>query len=93
MIAEVVRNGRRVGITAVSHKVISKLLQENLRGCPEHKMPLRAVQKANESDGCTDPMVTQLNENEDSGCSDLGSGTSGGGNILALGTRRNGQFG
>jgi predicted RecB family nuclease len=65
MIAELVRSGYRVGITAVSHKVISKLLQEACKAAREAKMPSRAVQKANEDDGCPDPMVTQLDDNED----------------------------
>jgi uncharacterized protein len=65
MIAEVVRNGRRVGITAVSHKVISKLLHEACKAAREAKIPLRVVQKANANDGCLDAIVTQLDDNKD----------------------------
>ena len=82
MIAEVVRNQRRVGITAVSHKVISKLLQETCDAARNAKMTLRAVQKPNENDGCADPMVTQLEDNHDvldsltSGTAQVAAGTS-----------------
>jgi predicted RecB family nuclease len=65
MIVEAVRAGYQVGITAVSHKVISKLLQEACKAAGEAKIPLRAVQKANDDDGCPDPMVTQLDDNKD----------------------------
>jgi predicted RecB family nuclease len=82
MIVELVRNGRRVGITAVSHKVVSKLLQETCKAARKENVPFRAVQKANEVDGCTDPMVIQTEENNEvldaltSGAAQLGAGTS-----------------
>lgn len=83
MITEVIRNRRRVGITAVSHKVISKLLQETCKAAREEKMALRAVQKANDDgDGCPDPIVTQLGDNQEvldaltSGSAQLAAGTS-----------------
>jgi uncharacterized protein len=59
MIVELVKRGRRVGITATSHKVISHLLGEVCKVAREAGVPLRAVQKANGADGCVDPMVTQ----------------------------------
>lgn len=65
MIIELVRSGLRVGITAVSHKVISNLLQEICDAARKGNIRLHAVQKANDSDGCPDPLVTQLNENEE----------------------------
>ncbi len=65
MITELVRSGHRVGVTAVSHKVISKLLQGVCEAARNAKLPLQAVQKANDDDGCVDPMVTQLSENKD----------------------------
>ena len=63
MIVELVKGGRRVGITATSHKVISHLLGEVCKVAREAGVPLRAVQKANETDGCQDPMVTQVDPN------------------------------
>jgi predicted RecB family nuclease len=63
MIVELVKAGRRVGITAISHKVISHLLGEACRVARGAGVPLRAVQKANESDGCPDELVKQLDDN------------------------------
>jgi uncharacterized protein len=65
MIAEVVRNGYRAGITAVSHKVISKLLQDTCEYCRAESLQLRAVQKGNDDDCCADNMVTQADDNDD----------------------------
>jgi uncharacterized protein len=65
MIAEVVRNGYRVGITAVSHKVISKLLQDTCKYCRGEGLWMRAVQKSNDDDYCAEDMVTQADDNDD----------------------------
>jgi len=63
MIVELVRAGRRVGITAISHKVISHLLGEACKVARQAGVPLKAVQKANETDGCPDELVEQLDDN------------------------------
>ncbi len=63
MIVELVRTGRRVGITAISHKVISHLLGEACKVARQAGVPLKAVQKANETDGCPDELVEQLDDN------------------------------
>jgi uncharacterized protein len=82
MIAEVVRNGCRVGITAVSHKVVSKLLQDTCDAARKANTILPVVQKPNDDDGCTDPMVAQVKKNEDvlyalsSGTAQVAAGTS-----------------
>jgi predicted RecB family nuclease len=65
MIAELVRHGHRIGITAVSHKVISNLLQYACSTARADNIQLNAVQKANETDGCPDRMVEQVGENEE----------------------------
>ena len=65
MIAELVRNGCRIGVTATSHKVVSKLLQDTCKAARNQKVPLRVVQKANDDDGCPDPLVTQLETNSE----------------------------
>jgi len=52
MIVELVRQGRRVGITAVSHKVISKLLGEACSAATDAGVSLKAVQKASDGDEC-----------------------------------------
>jgi predicted RecB family nuclease len=63
MIVELVKAGRRVGITAISHKVISHLLGEACKVARAAGVPLRAVQKANETDGCPHEYVEQLDDN------------------------------
>lgn len=64
MIVELVRNGRRVGITAVSHKVISKLLEEVCKAAREAGETVQAVQKVDTEDACGDDMVTRAKTNE-----------------------------
>jgi Ni2+-binding GTPase involved in maturation of urease and hydrogenase len=58
MIVELVKQGRRVGITAVSHKVISNLLDEVCRTAAKAGVPLKAVQKASEGNQCQHAAVT-----------------------------------
>lgn len=65
MIAELARRGHRIGITAVSHKVISNLLQYACAAARADNIELRAMQKANDTDGCPDRMVEQVDENEE----------------------------
>jgi uncharacterized protein len=57
MIVWLVRQGRRVGITAVSHKVICNLLDEVCSTAAKNGIPLRAVQKASEGNHCQHPAV------------------------------------
>ena len=64
IIVELVRQGRKVGITAVSHKVISNLLREVCRTAGELGVSLQAVQKANEGDECQNPLVAQAKNNQ-----------------------------
>jgi uncharacterized protein len=64
MIAELVRRGHRIGVTAVSHKVISNLLQYACSTARAANIPLSAVQKANDTDGCPDRMVEQVGDNK-----------------------------
>src|ERR1017187_1473071 len=64
MIVELVRDGRRVGITAVSHKVITNLLHEVCRHASEVGVPLRAIQKCNDGDQCREAAVTQAEDNQ-----------------------------
>lgn len=63
MVVELIQNGNRVGITAVSHKVISKLLYEICASARQRGVRLNAVQKAREGEGCEDSMVTQVDDN------------------------------
>src|ERR1039458_6421542 len=51
MICELVRQGKRVGITATSHKVIGNLLKEVVKAAGEEKLTnLKCVQKVKKED-------------------------------------------
>ncbi|HEV2399370.1 MAG TPA: AAA domain-containing protein [Candidatus Sulfotelmatobacter sp.] len=63
MILELVKQGRRVGITAVSHKVISNILREVCSSADENDIRVAAIQKANEEDACQHTMVAQAKDN------------------------------
>lgn len=65
MIAELVRQGRRVGVTAASHKVVSTLLRELCSAARELGIRLTVIQKANAGDSCEDATVTQTESNEE----------------------------
>ena len=52
MIVDLVKQGHRVGITAVSHKVIGNLLDEVCSTAAKNGIPLKAVQKASEGNYC-----------------------------------------
>lgn len=64
MIVELVRSGLKVGITAVSHKVISKLLEETCAAAGEAGVKLKAIQKVDSGGGCDDEIVTRAKNNE-----------------------------
>jgi len=63
MVIELVNAGKRVGITANSHKVISNLLGTLCEAADETHIKLNIVQKANEADGCEHAFVTQTDDN------------------------------
>jgi uncharacterized protein len=65
MVVELVKSGKRVGITAVSHKVISNLLKAVCEAAEEANAPIRAVQKVTEDeDGYEDARVEVTKKNE-----------------------------
>jgi uncharacterized protein len=64
MIAELVRSGLRVGITAVSHKVISKLLKDTCEAARVAGVNLKAFQRVDSGDGCEDALVERAKNNE-----------------------------
>jgi uncharacterized protein len=66
MILELVQNGRRIGITATSHKVICNLLKEVCKAARESEFSLGIIQKVTDkADGFKDEMVTITTKNED----------------------------
>jgi len=64
MIVELVRQGRRVGITAVSHKVITNLLDDVCRTAAKFGVPLTAVQKASEGSHCQHATMIRAEDNQ-----------------------------
>jgi uncharacterized protein len=65
MIVELVKQKKRVGITAVSHKVISKLLEEVCIAAREANVVVQAIQKVDSGDGCEDEIVKCTKDNQE----------------------------
>jgi uncharacterized protein len=63
MIVSLAREGKRVGVTAVSHKVIQKLLMEALNAASESGVALRAMRKDRKADGETTEGVVVTKDN------------------------------
>jgi len=82
MIIELVNAGKRVGVTANSHKVITNLLSALCELADETKTKLSIVQKPNERDGCEHAFVAQTDDNGkvleklQNGEAQIGAGTS-----------------
>jgi len=65
MILDLVAQGRRVGVTATSHKVISNLLLAILEAADQRGGPVRLVHKCDEAEHCGDPRIGRSETNED----------------------------
>ena len=65
MILDLLAAGKRVGVTANSHKVISNLLGAVCGAAENPPADVRGIQKANDGDGCPDEHVVQTNSNGD----------------------------
>src|SRR5205823_13484403 len=82
MILALLGEGRRVGVTANSHKVITNLLDELCKATEAVGTDLRIVQKPNETDGCNHGCVELVDSNEEvldklnSGGAQVAAGTS-----------------
>ena len=63
MILEALRTGKRVGITATSHKVISNLLDEVCTAATEQQFTVRGIQKAGDSQRCGSKIITSTGDN------------------------------
>jgi uncharacterized protein len=61
LIVDLVKDGKRVGITANSHKVISNLLDKTMGEARRRGQVIRAMQKANERDRCVSQEVQCTN--------------------------------
>lgn len=64
MIVELVRSGLRIGITGVSHKVISKLLKDTCGAAKEAGVNFEGIQRVDTDDGCEDDLVTRAKTND-----------------------------
>jgi uncharacterized protein len=82
MIVELISQGYRVGVAAVSHKVISNLLSEVCKVARQNTVPIQAVQKPDATDGCVDPLVKLVDNNQavrdalDTGATNVVAGTT-----------------
>ena len=84
MIVALLRAGRRVGITANSHRVITRLLDEACEAAGREGVTLHAIQKPDSEgeDGSRDPCVTVTDSNRavrdalEQGTANLAAGTS-----------------
>ena len=64
MICELVRQGKKVGITAISHKVIQNLLLEVIKAANEAGLEgLNCIQKVNEKPDAAPPGITLTTDN------------------------------
>jgi uncharacterized protein len=52
MIVELIKQGKKVGVTAVSHKVISNLLKGSCKAAAEQNLKLKILQKCDNDDNC-----------------------------------------
>ncbi|CCH89406.1 protein of unknown function, putative recB domain [Modestobacter italicus] len=81
-VVDLVRAGKRVGVTASSHKVIGNLLDAVMAAAREAGVPVRALQKADDLQRCSDADVQCVGSNGqvvdalDAGDVDLVAGTS-----------------
>ena len=81
-VVDLIRAGKRVGLTASSHKVIGNLLDAVMAAAREAAVPVRALQKADELQRCGDVDVQCATSNGqvvdalDAGDVDLVAGTS-----------------
>jgi predicted RecB family nuclease len=64
MILEFIKNGKRVGVTAGSHKVISNLLKAICKAAGETNTKLKILQTCRGDDFCRDAMVKVTKNNE-----------------------------
>ena len=82
MICSLVRAGRKVGITAVSHKVIRNLIDAVFEAAAEEGLELNAIQKVSDRSDCTPPNLTETKGNRDvyaalaNGAAQVGAGTA-----------------
>jgi predicted RecB family nuclease len=65
MICELVRNHKKVGITAMSHKVIRKLLDEVIKAANEEGLQIQCIQKVSDKSDQEAPGIKETEDNPD----------------------------
>ena len=65
MICELVRNRKKVGITAMSHKVIRKLLDEVVKAAKEEGLQIQCIQKVKDKSKEPVPEIIETKDNDD----------------------------
>ena len=65
MVCELVRAGRRVGITAVSHKVIRKLLDEVVLAAAAESLDVQCVQKVTDDPRLAEGRIVEMSKADD----------------------------
>lgn len=65
MILDLVAEGKKVGVTALSHKAIGNLLHEVVTAADERGELVGVLQKARDEEGCDHPDITCTNSNEE----------------------------
>jgi len=81
MILDLVRAGRRVGITSNGHKVIGNLVEAVIDAAREDQVTVRIAQKAKEAEAVDHPCVKRVDHNNDvrdllaAGEADIAAGT------------------
>jgi uncharacterized protein len=78
MIVDLAMAGKRVGITAVSHKVIRKLLQDVLEAARERHVAVRVAQKVGEKSGDAPDGLLEIDDNDEARAFLLGGHVLGG---------------
>ena len=82
MILDLLAGGKRVGVTANSHKVISNLLAAVCAAADGSPVEVRGIQKANDGDGCPEERIVQAGSNAEvaealaAGDANLAAGTA-----------------
>jgi AAA domain/RNase_H superfamily len=82
IVTELVRSGRKVGITAASHAVIRNLLAQVVKAAEEENTPLRCVQKVSDRSTEAHGSIIEVTDNGailgeiQSGAAQVGAGTA-----------------
>jgi uncharacterized protein len=64
MICALLRDNKKVGITAVSHKVIRKLLEEVLKAAQEEDLTVRCIEKVTDKSAVQNPAIPETKNND-----------------------------